>query len=548
MTDREEEVAEAVKGSVEYLVRSVVTTGRGRVVLEGIPGLLGQALTTLKDHGLSHDLLSVCAVDLTAEGGGMQLVHHLGSTREGVVVEVWTRLSGGDVAEGGAAPAGPSAAPSCARLWPSAVWLEREAWELHGVVFDGHPGLERLLLPSWWVGHPLRRDEARNRTAIAPGAEGAAADAPQDGPPAPQVQGGPTDWAPVALPLAAMGGTVGLEVRSQGGRVTAARVGPGHLHRGIEGLSEARTWDGCLALAARAAVRSSVHWQVAYASAVEQLMGLQVPERGLALRVALMELERIADHMLAHATTLELLGCHGPASRVWADRELVMDAMQAATGGRLVHDCVAIGGMRTDAPPGWAERLGQVAVLAGEASRAYAAEARGLPPWRRLRGLAPVHPDHMPGWGLSGVLLRASGPAVDARKDGRVGGYGGLPLDVHALEGADAEARGELRLLEIASSARVLAHLSKAMPGGRVREEGREEVPPGRALGVVEDPRGELHCMVVSSGSDRPRRVHFRSPDLAHAAALGEVLLGVPADSVALAVASVDICVGGVDR
>jgi NADH:ubiquinone oxidoreductase subunit D/NADH:ubiquinone oxidoreductase subunit C len=538
---------EAVKGSVEYLVRSVVTTGRGRIVVEGIPKLLGQALTTLKDHGLCLDLLSLCVVDLTSEGGGMQLVHHLSSPREGVIVELWTRLSGGEAEEGEAAPAGELVAPSCARLWPSAVWLEREAWELHGVVFDGHPGLERLLLPPWWVGHPLRRDEARNRTSMVT----AAADGPTEpSQEAPVTTGakGPTDWAPIALPLAAMGGTVSIEVRSQGGKVTAARVGPGHLHRGVEGLAEARTWDGGLALAARTAVRSSVHWQVAYASAVEQLTGLQVPQRGLAMRVALMELERISDHMLAHATMLELLGCHGPASRVWADRELVMDAMQAATGGRVVHDCIAIGGMRADAPPGWPERLGRVAELAGEASRQYVREALGLPPWRRLEGLSPVHPDHMPGWGLSGVLVRASGMSVDARKDGRVGGYADLPLDVQTLTGSDAVARAELRMLEIAASARLLAHLSKAMPGGRVREEMHEEVPPGRAVGVVEDPRGELHCTVVSSGLDRPRRVHFRSPDLAHAAALGEVLLGVPADDVALAVVSVDICVGGVDR
>ena len=538
-------------------MRGVVTTGRGRIVVEGIPTLLGQALTTLKDHGLCSDLLSLCVVDLTAEGGGMQLVHHLSSPREGVLVELWTRLSGGEAEEDAVAdadavatatkPAGRAAAPSCARLWPAAVWLEREAWELHGVVFEGHPGLERLLLPPWWVGHPMRRDEARNRTAV--GAN--AADGPDEQsqePPVAEGASGPTDWSPVALPLAAMGGTVSLEVRSQGGKVTVARVGPGHLHRGIEGLAESRTWDGVLALAARAAVRSSVHWQVAYASAVEQLTGLQVPQRGLALRVALMELERISDHMLAHATMLELLGCHGPASRVWADRELVMDAMQAATGGRVVHDCIAIGGVRADAPPGWPERLGRVAELVGESSRQYVREALGLPPWRRLEGLAPVHPDHMPGWGLSGVLVRASGMTADARKDGRVGGYAEMPLDVHTLPGSDAVARAELRLLEMASSARLLAHLSKAMPGGRVREEMHEETPPGRAVGVVEDPRGELHCTVVSSGLDRPRRVHFRSPDLAHAAALGEVLLGVPADDVALAVASVDICVGGVDR
>ncbi len=534
----EGEVAESVREAAEFLVRSIVPAGHGRVVVEGIPELLAEALTALRDKGVCNELLSLSVVDLSEEGGGMQLVHHLATRQAGAVLELWTRLPPGTTTDGTTASEPVVTAPSCARHWPAAAWLEREAWEMHGVVFEGHPGLGRLLLPSWWVGHPMRRDAARNRTALPTTdvARPAAATEDADG------------WAPVELPAMPMGGTLRLEVRSKAGKVTVARTGAGLLHRGVEALAEGRTWEGALPLAARAAVRSSVHWQVAYATAVERLVGLDAPPRGWAVRVALMELERIADHMLSHATVLGLLGARAAAARAWADRELVLDAMQMATGGRVVHDAIAIGGVAADAPPGWAERLGQVADVCGEAAREHAEEARGLPQWHRLAGLAPVHPDHMPGWGLSGPLARAAGSSADARVDGRAPGYSGLPLKVHSLTDADARARAELRLLEVASSARVLRALASAMPGGRVREEAPEEVPPGRALGVVEEPRGELQCMVVSTGGPSPRRVHFRSPDLAHAAALGEALIGVPVDDVPLAVASIDLCVGGVDR
>ena len=534
----EGEVAEAVREAAEFLVRSILGAGHGRVVVEGIPELLPQALTALRDKGVCEDLLSLTVVDLDEEGGGLQLVHHLSPKKEGAVIELWTRLAPVTATDSTKASEGVVTAPSCARLWPSAVWLEREAWEMHGVVFEGHPGLERLLLPSWWVGHPMRRDAARNRTAAPPGAGAGQTPAREDA----------DGWAPVDLPAMPMGGTMRLEVRSKDGKVTAARLGAGLLHRGVEALAEGRTWEGVLPLAARAAVRSSVHWQVAYATAVERLAGLEAPPRAWGLRVALMELERIADHLLSHATVLGLLGARAHAARAWADRELVLDAMQMATGGRVVHDAIAIGGVAMDSPPGWPERLGQVAEVCAQAVREHAEEARGLPEWGRLSGLAPVHPDHMPGWGLSGPLVRASGLAADARADGRAAGYSGREPKVPSLKDGDARARAEVRLLEIASSARLLGALATSMPGGRVREEAPEELPPGRALGTVEDPRGELHCMVVSSGRPSPRRVHFRSPDLAHASALGEVLIGVPVDDVPLAVASVDICVGGVDR
>ena len=534
----EAEVAESVREAAEFLVRSIVPAGHGRVVVEGIPELLGQALAALRDRGVCRDLLSLSVVDLTEEGGGLQLVHHLTAGQAGAVIELWTRLPAGTTEGGAAAPEPVAAAPSSARQWPAAAWLEREAWEMHGVAFDGHPGLERLLLPSWWVGHPMRRDAARNRTAMPSGAGAMPPSAKED-------VGG---WATVALPAIPMGGTLRLEVRSQGGKVTAARTAVGLLHRGVEALAEGRTWGGVLPLAARAAVRSSVHWQVAYATAVERLVGLEVPPRGWALRVALMELERIADHLLSHATVLGILGARAHAARAWADRELVLDAMQMCTGGRVVHDVVAIGGVAADAPQGWPERLGEVSEVCTRAVREHVEEARGLPQWDRLSGLAPVHPDHMPGWGLSGPLVRASDVGLDARLDGRAGGYSSHFSKPYTVKGGDARARCELRLLEVAVSAKALGTIAASMPGGRVREEAPEEVPPGRALGVVEDPRGELHCMVVSAGGPSPRRVHFRSPDLAHAAALGEVLIGVPVDDVPLAVASVDICVGGVDR
>jgi NADH-quinone oxidoreductase subunit D len=345
-----------------------------------------------------------------------------------------------------------------------------------------------------------------------------------------------------------MGGRMDLQVRTAEGRVTGARVSVGHLHRGVEGLAQDRRYDVILPLLARTSARSSVHWQVAYAEAIEDLCHMEVPPRGRAIRIALLELERIADHMLVHATLLDIMGCRAAASRVWADRELVMDTSQAVTGQRVVQDAIAVGGVSMDAPEEWSGRLGLLSRTVQAAVREYVGEAEALPPFSRLEGLASLHLEDMRGWGLTGPTVRAAGVPRDARTDGRCATYSQHRMPVQVRSSGDAMARTELRLLEMASSALALSQVARNIPGGRVRSMMPEVVPKGSGTGLVEAPQGEVLCHVVSDGTERPRRVRLRSPDFAHAAAMEDLLLGCPKDSVALAVASLDISVGGCDR
>ncbi|NIP35407.1 MAG: hypothetical protein GWN18_10645, partial [Thermoplasmata archaeon] len=249
-----------------------------------------------------------------------------------------------------------------------------------------------------------------------------------------------------------------------------------------------------------------------------------------------------------HAATLEALGCPASASRVWADRELVMDASQAVTGQRLVQDAVVVGGVAHDAREDWKDRLVLLARTVQAAVREYVDEAKALEPMARLEGLATVHLEDMTGWGLTGPLIRSAGVPRDARADGRCRTYVDHQVPVQTREDGDAFARSELRLLEISSSARTLAQVARSMPGGRSRTRMPELVPKGRGLGMVEAPGGEVLCSVVSDGTERPRRVRLRGPDTAHAAALADLLLGCPVEDVSLAVISVDISVGGCDR
>jgi NADH-quinone oxidoreductase subunit C/D/NADH-quinone oxidoreductase subunit B/C/D len=527
-------LAEGLERRAGDLFASVAVVDEQRVMVEGMADLLGDALTVLRDRMGMDELLALTVVDGTDLAEGLALVHHMGPHGGGVVLELHTPLPTAD--DDVALPA--PIAPSSVSHWRSAEWLEREAWEMSGVAFEGHPDLRRLLLPRWWVGHPLRRDGARQRTVGLEDPVTTPGDQEMD------VEG----FVPQDLPRAPMGGRLGMMLREKDGRVSGARVSVGHLHRGVEGLLEEGTFEAAMPLVARTAVRSSVHWQVAYAEAVEDLCHLEVPPRGKALRVALMELERIADHMLVHAATLDALGCPAAASSVWADREVVMDTSQAVTGQRLVQDAVVVGGVAHDAREEWSERLHLTARTVQAAVKGYVHEAEALDPITRLRGLARVHLDDMTGWGITGPPLRSAGVPRDARTDGRCRAYREHQVPAQVRDGGDAEARSELRLLEMASSARTLAQVARSMPGGRSRSKIPDVVPKGRGVGMVEAPGGEVLSMVVSDGSDRPRRVRLRGPDAPHAAAIADLVLGSRVEDVSLAVMSMGICMGGCDR
>jgi NADH:ubiquinone oxidoreductase subunit D/NADH:ubiquinone oxidoreductase subunit C len=527
-------LAERVRDRAADLFTSVEPVGDHLVRTESLPDLLGDALTALRDKVGMDELLAMTVVDSTDLAEGLALVHHVGPQAGGVVLQVWTPF---EPAEEVGDPMSPRT-PSSVSHWRAAEWLERETWEMSGVAFEGHEDMRRLLLPRWWVGHPLRRDDARQRTVgladptVTPG----------------DVEMTQEGFVPMDLPHATMGGRLGLVLREQDGKVSSARVSVGHLHRGVEGLSEGCTFESAMPLVARTAVRSSVHWQVAYAEAVEDLCHMEVTPRGKAIRVALMELERIADHMLAHAATLEVLDCPAAATRVWSDRELVMDTSQAVTGQRLVQDAIVVGGVAYDSQEDWTDRLLLMARTVQAAVREYVYEAEALEPMSRMKGLARVHLEDMTGWGLTGPLLRSAGVPRDARGDGRCLAYSDHQVPVQTRETGDASARSELRLLEIASSARTLAQVARSMPRGRSRTWMPEVVPKGQGLGVVEAPGGEVLGLVVSDGTDKPRRVRLRGPDTAHAAALADLMLGCRVEDVPLAVASVDLCVGGCDR
>jgi len=527
-------LAERVRDRAADLFTSLEPVGDHLVRAEGMPDLLGDALTVLRDKLGMDELLAVTVVDRTDLVEGLSLVHHMGPQTGGLVLELLTTYPVADEDGTSTEPV----APSSVSHWRAAEWLERETWEMSGLAFEGHPDMRRLLLPRWWVGHPLRRDTSRQRTVgledptVTPGDE----DMEREG------------FVAQDLPHASMGGRLGLVVREKDGKVSGARVSVGHLHRGIEGLSEARVFEDIMPLVARTAVRSSVHWQVAYAEAVEAMCHVEVPPRGRSVRVALMELERISDHMLAHATTLEILDCSAAASQVWSDRELVMDTSQAVTGQRLVQDAIALGGVTQDAHEDWSARLLLLARTVQAAVREYVHVAEALEPMARLEGLASVHLEDMTGWGLTGPLLRAAGVPRDARADGRCLTYLDHEIPVQTRTAGDALARSELRLLEMASSARTLAQVARSMPGGRTRAWMPEMMAKGSGLGVVEAPGGEVLCYVVSDGSERPRRVRLRGPDTAHAAALADLVLGLRVEDVPLAVATVDVSVGGCDR
>ncbi len=351
-------------------------------------------------------------------------------------------------------------------------------------------------------------------------------------------------------------GNYALKVKLQGDQVVAARADGGYLHRGFEKLMEGRLWIQNIALVPRICVPDPVPMEVCYSLAIEDLGGLEVPERAQWIRVMQLELSRIAAHLFTfggHAATTGMYTTH-----YWgtADRDLILDLFEELSGGRVYHIYNIPGGVRRELPDGFLQRV---------ADTLDYLESR-LPDYdnlffrnqvfvRRARGVGPMNQQQALEWGVTGPNLRATGLAFDVRRDDPYLIYDQLDFDIPTEEAGDAWARTLVRRAELAQSLRILRQVIEALPDidGPVRcpipNPLAWNLPVGETYARVESSKGELAYYVVSNGGDKPYRVHVRGPSAMHAVRVLEQLsIGNRLEDVAQVMFSLDACPPEVDR
>nr|WP_108492395.1 NADH-quinone oxidoreductase subunit D [Promicromonospora sp. AC04] len=392
-------------------------------------------------------------------------------------------------------------------------------------------------------------------------------------------------------------GVLRLMLEIDGETVTEARAGIGYLHTGIEKNMEFRTWTQGTTFCTRMDYVAPLFQEAAYCLAVEKLLGItdDIPERASVIRVLMMELNRIASHLVCLGTGGNEMGATTVMTIGFTAREEILRLFEAVTGLRMNHAYIRPGGVAVDTPEGFTTQ----ARAALKNVRGYLKQLGDLmlanPIFKaRLTNVGVLNLSGCMALAVTGPVLRSTGLPYDVRKDNPYCGYETYDFDIPTSKGADCYDRVVLRIEECYQSLKIieqamerldrtegepvmvadkkiawpaqlavggdgqgnsLEHIKKIMGTSmealihhfKLVTEGFR-VPVGQAWQTVEHPRGELGVHVVSDGGTRPYRAHFRDPSFNNLQATSVMCEGGQVADVVVAVASLDPVLGGVDR
>ena len=350
----------------------------------------------------------------------------------------------------------------------------------------------------------------------------------------------------------------------------------GYLHTGIEKNIEAKTYLKAEVMSDRLDYMNTTGNTLAYCMAVEKLVDLDVPERAIAIRVILTELQRIASHLVWLAAFGLDLAAMSVFLYCFREREIILDILELCSGQRMMTTYIRPGGLWRDVPVEFEDAVRNFIKIFPKRIDEYEALMTKNPIFLdRLIGIGKLDAATALQHGVTGPMLRASGVNWDLRKARPYAGYEQYDFNVPVRAEGDTYARYIVRIEELRESLRIVEQALNKLPLGPVRSDNRKFIPPPRSeLGVsmealihhfklwtegfpapdgsiyqaIESPRGELGVLLTGDGGAKPRRCHWRTPSFDNLSVLPKIVKGhLVADLVAI-LASVDIVLGDIDR
>ena len=547
------------------------------------PEKLVEVATALRDqHGYDY-CSSATGVDYL-EQGQCEMVYHVYNTQTGgpaVVLKAQT-------------PRDNAVLPSLTPVWPGADFQEREAWDLYGIKFTGHPNLQRILMWEGFHGHPMRKDwkeayyeqDGKPFDTRWPGgqvhrseenspfghnvaypegftlegwsetADKAVYDSLPTGGHGSTQEGMRTDLVTVNLgpQHPSTHGVFRIVATLDGETIVKLEPVMGYLHRNHEKIGERNTFLQNIPFTDRLDYITSMSNNHGYVLAVEKLMGVKPPERAEYLRVMMVELTRIVNHTWGIGFLLNDLGAFfTPALYMIKERELVLDIFEATAGSRMMCNYMRFGGVSRDITDDafqavkdmvyerWPRALDEV--------DAYLTNSEILR--SRSIGVGVLSAAEAAAYSVGGPVLRASGVKYDVRKADPYSIYDRFDFDIAVRYQGDIYDRYLVRLDEARESVKILQQVIKQMPGGEIqtgKPQYQARVPAGEAYGRVENPKGELGYYVISNGKANPYRYHVRAPSFINLTPFGKMCVGHKIADVVGILGSIDIVLGEVDR
>jgi NADH-quinone oxidoreductase subunit D len=372
-------------------------------------------------------------------------------------------------------------------------------------------------------------------------------------------------------------GVLRLVLELDGETVVSVSPTIGYLHTGIEKTAEQKKWQQVIPLVERMDYLGAQSNSLAFALSVEQLLGIEVPDRVKYIRVLIAELQRISSHLVWFGTHAMEIGAITGMLYAFREREIIMNLNELLAGFRFFPSYIRVGGLREDIPRGFKDACTAFLDRFPGKLDEYETLITKNPIWLdRTRGVGVITLEDCYNWGLYGPIARAAGGDYDVRRAFPYSGYESFDFDVIGASNGDVYDRYIVRVAEMRESVKICRQaLERITPVGEWGVNDRRIVPPpkdevytemealiqhfliysqgftvpaGEAYVPIEGPRGEHGTYVVSDGSNRPWRVHMRSPGLMACQALHKFIVGGMIADVIAVIGSLDVVMGDVDR
>ncbi|GAC1356843.1 MAG: NADH dehydrogenase (quinone) subunit D [Herpetosiphon sp.] len=371
-------------------------------------------------------------------------------------------------------------------------------------------------------------------------------------------------------------GVLRLVVELSGETVVQLAPDVGYLHTGIEKTMESKNYQKAVTLTDRTDYLGPMINNLSYALAVEKLLNCEIPPRAQVARILLSELTRINSYLVWLGTHALDLAAMSVFLYCFREREMLLDIFELISGARMMTSYIRPGGLAYDLPVEFKATVQYFLDLMPRHIDEYEALLTDNPIWReRTVGVGVVTAAEAVALGLSGANLRATGVPYDVRKLFPYSGYENYDFDVITGSAGDTYDRYRVRMAEMRQSVKIAQQALDNLPDGPYATSDRKVWPPskeeitysmeslihhfklwtegfkppiGDAYVAVESGRGELGCYVVSDGSNKPWRVHFRAPSFITLQALPHMTKGRLLGDLIAMLASLDPVLGEVDR
>ncbi len=475
--------------------------------------------------------------------------------------------------------------PSITRLWPTASWYEREVWDMFGIRFDGHPHLRRLLMPTTWKGHPLRKDHPARATESGRFSmpterhieeEEALRFKPEEWGMERQSDEADFMFLNIGPQHPGTHGVIRLVLQLDGEEIVDIVPEIGFHHRGAEKMGERQSWHTYIPYTDRIDYLGGVMNNLPYLMAVEKLAGIIVPDRAKVIRVMLCELFRISSHLVWYGTYAQDVGQMSPVFYMFNDRERVLGIIEAVCGARMHPNWFRIGGVAADLPDGWDRLVNDFLSYFPPKLDEYDSMVMANSLLKaRTRGIGAYNTEEAIEWGVTGAGLRATGMEWDLRKQRPYSGYDQFEFDIPIAHNGDCYDRALVRIEEMRQSLRIIRQCVDNMPGGPFKSDHPLTTPPlkdrtmhdietlithflnvswgpvipaGEGTGCIEGTKGLYSYYLTSEKNTIPYRVRIRTASFPHMQIVPFISRGHTVPDLLAIIGATDFVLADIDR